>query len=403
MYTFQPYVFTENSPNGIVKPKGRMLSRIRCDGKNLYIYKGMDPTTAVDFQDELTDSLFDESRSDFLDIWVYNLAGQQWRLMRNDSNLPDDKDIIFGTIFESNYLVIWTIRVPFDDELSSRKGRLHIYDLNTESALARKTSGQIPNSTFALNLIRHGKYIYTVGIERDYENFSDVYKLNMENGVWEVVYICRGLDANEPVGRLGHTLVYDNNMIYIFGGFSDDHGLDTFSFVEIPGFDLEKCCWKIVETRADENHIPHYPTERGDFGLASYTDPDSGEINIIISGGTDIDSEDALNDVWRLNLTSLKWTCLERFGTVLPHSVENNSMAVSPSGKLLTFGGLIFNNDPESPTCISSLHSTWLRIPKLTDICWEAVFHYYPDLKSMTDKEIMSLGLPLQLLKSRIN
>ncbi|XP_057322187.1 kelch domain-containing protein 10 homolog [Microplitis mediator] len=402
MYTFQPYIFTEHSLNGIAKSEER-ISTIRCDGKNLYIYEGMDPTTAVDFQDELTDSLFDASKSDFRDIRVYNLAGQQWRLMRNDSNLPDDKDIIFGTIFESNYLVIWTIRGPFDDELSSLKGRLHIYDLNTESALARKTSGQIPNSSLPVNLIRHGKYIYTVGIEKDYKNFSDVYKLNIENGVWEVVYTCRGLDANEPVGRINHTLVYGNNMIYIFGGVIYGPRLNPSSLVQISAFDLEKCCWKIMDTHGDENHIPQYPSKRDHFGVTSYTDPDSGEIHVVISGGMVNDIRDTFNDVWRLNLTSFKWTCLERFGTVLPCPVNNHSMTVSPAGKLFTFGGCIFNNDTQQGLCLSTLHSTWLRIPKLTDICWEAVFHYYPNLKSMTDEEIMSLGLPLQLLKSHIN
>ncbi|XP_057322186.1 kelch domain-containing protein 10 homolog [Microplitis mediator] len=403
MYTFQPYVFTEHSPNGIAKPKGRIKSNIGCDGKNLYVYEGMDPTTAVAFRDESTGSLFDESRSDFRDIWVYNLAEQQWRLMRNDSNLPHDKDINFGAIFESNYLVTWTIRVPFNDKLSSRKGRLHIYDLNTESALARRTTGQIPNPSFPQNFIRHGKYIYTVGIEKNYENFSDVYKLNMENGVWEVVYICRGLVANEPVGRMNSTLVYGNNMIYIFGGVMDGSGLNPFSFVQISAFDIEKCRWKIIDTLGDENHIPQYPSERDHFGVTSYTDPGSGEINVIISGGTVDNNRDTFNDVWRLNLTSLKWTCLERFGTVLPCHIDSHSMTVSPAGKLFTFGGYIFNNDTQQGLCLSTLHSTWLRIPKLTDICWEAVFHYYPNLKAMTDKEIKSLGIPPHFFKSRIN
>ncbi|XP_008548867.1 kelch domain-containing protein 10 homolog [Microplitis demolitor] len=401
MYAFKPHVFTEHSPNSIAKPEGRMKSKIRCDGKNLYIYNGKDPTV-VDYRDLSDDLLFVATKPEFRDIWVYNLAGQQWRLMRNESNLPDNNDLIFGTIFESNYLVICTIRVPFNDELSSRKCRLHICDLITESVLVQGTSGQIPYPSFALNLIRHGKHFYTVGITRDLEEFSDVYKLNMENGVWEVVYSCRGLDSNEPIGRSGHTLVYGNSMIYIFGGAGDGPGLDAFSFVKISAFDLENCCWKVVETHGDENYIPHYPTEREDFGVTSYTDPDSGEINVVVSGGT-VDHNDAFNDVWSLNLSSLKWTCLERFGTVLPCYVDSHSMTISPAGKLFTFGGYIFNNDMEQGTCSSSLNSTWLRIPNLTDICWEAVFHYYPDLKSMTDEEIISLGIPPQLLKSRIH
>lgn len=80
--------------------------------------------------------------------------------------------------------------------------------------------------------------------------------------------------------------------------------------------------------------------------MTSYTDPDSGEINVVVSGGT-VDHNDAFNDVWSLNLSSLKWTCLERFGTVLPCYVDSHSMTISPAGKLFTFGGYIFNNDME--------------------------------------------------------
>ncbi|XP_057321779.1 kelch domain-containing protein 10 homolog isoform X2 [Microplitis mediator] len=405
MYAFKPHVFTEHSPISIAKPEGRLISSIRCDDKNLYTYNGIILTSS--------------GRINSRDLWVYNLAGQQWRSMRNEHFLPCTHELIIGTIYESNYLVICTIQVPFNDEQSSQKCLLHICDLNTESVVVQETSGQIPDSLYPRNLIRHGKYYYTVGITRNNEGFSDVYKLNTENNVWEIVYICRGLDANEPYRRSGHTLVYSNNMIYIFGGGRDDDPvLDAYCLKEIWAFDLEKCCWKKKDTHGDENHTPQYPSNREGFGITSYTDPDSGEINVIISGGTGFDyeycDEDGwqgyylnnmvvFNDVWRLNLTSLKWTCLERFGTVLPSHVEDHSMTVSPAGKLFTFGGFIFGNDMRHGTCPSTLHSTWLRIPNLTDMCWEAVFHYYPDLKSMTDKEIISLGIPPKLLKSRIN
>ncbi|XP_057322067.1 kelch domain-containing protein 10 homolog [Microplitis mediator] len=400
IFAFKPHVFTEHFPTSDVQPKGRIISKIRCDDKNVYIYNGKDSTVMNNRDPPNVLSLF-STKPEFRGIWVFNLLRQQWRLMRNERNLPDDNDFIFGTLFESNYLVIWTIEVPSNNKVSSRKSRLHICDLNTENVYVQETDGQVPISSFALDLIRHGKYLYTVGIVRGFKFFPDVYKLNIENGVWEVVYICRGLDANEPVGRVGHSLVYGNKMIYIFGGTADDPGLDLLSFIRIPAFDLEKCCWKIVDTHGDENHTPQYPAAREDFGVTSYTDPDSGEMNVIISGGGYDDN--VFNSIWRLNLTSLKWTCLERFGTVLPHFVENNSMTVSPAGKLFTFGGYIYDYDMEQGFCISTLHSTWLRIPKLTDICWEAIFHYYPNLTSMTDEELYSLGIPLHLLKPRIN
>ncbi|XP_057331210.1 kelch domain-containing protein 10 homolog [Microplitis mediator] len=392
MYTFKPHVFTEHFSNNITRPEERTKSHIHCNGKNVYIYGG--ENISIDGSENEIDYRF-------CDVWSYSLTGKQWREMTNEEDLPADlDDLVFGAIFEANYLVLCSIQEPLNDELSSKKCRLHIYDLNTGSLRVRETNGQIPKSFLEDNLIRLGKYLYTVGIIRGREMFSDVYKLNIEDGIWEVVYSCRGLNANEPDDRSGHTIVYDNNMIYMFGG------LKAEAFDEIPAFDLEKRCWKKVYTYGDKNHIPHYPTERECFGVTSYTDPDSGEINVIISGGQEYDDNRdyyRFNDIWQLNLTSSKWTCLERFGAVLPHYVTSNSMAVSPAGQLFTFGGFTFPHDMEQGTSLSTLHSTWLRIPKLTDICREAVFHYFPNLTSMTEEEINSLSLPSQLLKLRIN
>ncbi|XP_057322940.1 kelch domain-containing protein 10 homolog [Microplitis mediator] len=400
MYAFKPHVFTKHSIYSITKPEEKMEAIICCDGKNSYFIGKS------------------ASNSEFYNIWEYNLAGQQWRLLisiRRLNNSLYTNDLIIGTVFESNYLVICTLprqntrRRSFNDELSSRTCQLHVCDLNSKSSIVRRTSGQVPYHSFRHNFIRHGKYLYIVGIERDYnKTFFDVYKLNMENDVWEVDYICRGLDANEPVGGgLNHTLVYSNNMIYIFGDCGLGRRRGPFSFLKIWAFDLEKSCWKIIETYGDENHTPQYPTDRNEVCVTSYTDPDSGEVNVIISGGSfhnrECDVYVKLSDVWRLNLTSLKWTCLERFGTVLPYHAYSHSMTISPAGKLVLFDSDMSDIDVEQEYGGSALHSTWLRIPKLTDICWEAVFHYFPNLKSMTDKEIMSLGLPLQLLKSRIN
>ncbi|XP_057321487.1 kelch domain-containing protein 10 homolog [Microplitis mediator] len=410
MYAFKPHVFTKHSLYSITKPEGKIKALICGDGKNLY------------FNGESA------SDSEFHNIWEYNLAGQQWRLLisiRCLSKSPFTYDSIIGTILESNYLVICPIESqdtrPFNDELSSLTSQLHVCNLNSKSSLVRRTSGRIPNPSFPHNFIRHGKYLYTVGVSRDGGLFSDVYKLNMENDVCEIVYTCRGLDANEPVGRWYHTLVYGNNMIYIFGGYDLRPGKGPFSFPKISAFDLQNCCWKKIDTHGDgdENHTPRYPTGREGFSVTSYTDPDSGETNVIISGGADfkyeykIDDEGrerfhralliGFSDVWRLNLTSLKWSYLQRFGIVLPRHVSDHSTTISPTGKLFIFDEHISDNDKEQKTCNSALYSTWVRIPKLTDICWEAVLHYFPNLKSMTDKEIISLGIPLQSFKSRIN
>ena len=46
-----------------------------------------------------------------------------------------------------------------------------------------------------------------------------------------------------------------------------------------------------------------------------------------------------------------------------------------------------------------SMLSVWLIIPKLTEICWEAVNHYYPNLQNYTPNELLQIGIPLKYVK----
>ncbi len=45
------------------------------------------------------------------------------------------------------------------------------------------------------------------------------------------------------------------------------------------------------------------------------------------------------------------------------------------------------------------MFSCWVKIPKLRDMCWEALNHYYPDLDSRNVPELIAEGVPRDLLK----
>lgn len=113
---------------------------------------------------------------------------------------------------------------------------------------------------------------------------------------------------------------------------------------EIPAFDLERNEWTLLQTHGDIGHNPWVPGARRCHGCVQYSDEQTGDVNVVISGG--YTEAHMYDDVWRLNLPRLQWTCLKKFGTILPRPVYFHSAALTPAGRMYTFGGII-QDEPE--------------------------------------------------------
>lgn len=47
----------------------------------------------------------------------------------------------------------------------------------------------------------------------------------------------------------------------------------------------------------------------------------------------------------------------------------------------------------------NAVHSAWLTIPKLSEICWQALNHYYPYLKNSSSDKLLHMGIPLKFVR----
>jgi len=47
----------------------------------------------------------------------------------------------------------------------------------------------------------------------------------------------------------------------------------------------------------------------------------------------------------------------------------------------------------------NAVYSAWLTIPKLSEICWEALNYYWEDLKDASPDELLSMGIPLKFVQ----
>ncbi|KAG8041767.1 hypothetical protein G9C98_007071 [Cotesia typhae] len=273
------------------------------------------------------------------EIWKYNLSTGVWLCLPKQQYLPTNSEIILGMTFKSDKLIVAT----WNENQS--KGYLYTHHLKDENRVVKiKAKGPIPERSIIHNFVNHGSYLYTIG---NNHNLS-VYRVDPETAIWEKL--------------------------------SPENGND------FPG------------TTGDPNNDKPFPDVRTNFGNSSYVDLLTKDVSVIISGGNM--NHTIYNDIWQLNLRTLQWTCLNKFGFTLPQPVCEHDALITFKGKMYIFGGRIKNTNDRLIE-INTLYSSWLRIPRLTDICWDAVNHYYKDLNTKTDEELFNLGLPVNIVKSR--
>lgn len=138
-------------------------------------------------------------------------------------------------------------------------------------------------------------------------------------------------------------------------------------------------------------HYIGYPEPRRCHGAVQISY--NSNIQIFVTGGHD--GENIFNDLWRLDLQTYQWTYFNLCR--LPQPTYFHATAVTPEGKLYVFGGN-FSVD-EDVRRSNAVFSTWLCIPKLSEICWESVLYYSPNLHKLKSHDLIDLGLPRRFLQ----
>lgn len=153
-------------------------------------------------------------------------------------------------------------------------------------------------------------------------------------------------------------------------------------------FDISTNKWQYFKTLPDiKNLSTPYPTKRCYYGWAQcVTQPEY----VYMSGGTN--GFNFFSDIWRLNLSTLQWCNLTP--CKLPKSMFLHSSTIVPSGRIYYYNGVV-RNDSNLMYQKDDILCAWVRIPKLKDICWDAMLYYFKNqlLKSSIE-DLQNLGLP---------
>ncbi|XP_076160158.1 scruin like at the midline isoform X3 [Ptiloglossa arizonensis] len=316
----------------------------------------------------------------------------QWQRLPGQDNMPNEL-ASNAVILRGNTLMVYGgTGVPFGESCSNR---LYLCNLNNGKMDIVPAKGDLPDPHYGQAIIYHGCYLYTVGGTSGFAYTCDIHRFDLRTGIWEKVYICSGIDQNEPSGRYRHELAFDGRLIYVLGGGT---GSESFGFLQIHAFDLEMKKWVMLTTSGD-NEDNTVPEPRRCHGCVQYTDQNTGVISVIISGG--YNGEQGLlrskifSDVWRLDLNNLQWTCLRK--CKIPRPLYFHSAALTPEGLMYTFGGTINKNNKVVRT--DAVYSVWLRIPKLSEICWQALIHYFPHLCRKSRHQLLLMGVPSKFVQ----
>lgn len=385
-YAFRAFQYEKISPNkGSKLPFPRSGHRIGADSSNFYSFGGYNPWVRDEVEQNEDDDFWIQSYPLFQELWKFNFASREWTKFRNSETLPMEL-ASNALILHGNILMVYGgTGSPFGIRCSNQ---LYVCKVNDENSIMMEvnTTGQLPLPLYGQALVFHNDYLYTIGGTTGLSYTCDIHRLNMKTMNWEIVYLCNGLSEYEPKGRYRHEVGFDGRNIYVLGGGTTE---EAYGFQHIPSFDVEKNIWYRQKTVRDVNR--GYPEPRRCHGAVQISY--NSNIQIFVTGGHD--GENIFNDLWRLDLQTYQWTYFNLCR--LPQPTYFHATAVTPEGKLYVFGGN-FSVD-EDVRRSNAVFSTWLCIPKLSEICWESVLYYSPNLHKLKSHDLIDLGLPRRFLQ----
>ncbi|PSN30842.1 Kelch domain-containing protein 10 [Blattella germanica] len=380
-YKFKPFIFVKRGPNVSNKcraPYARSGHRVVCDEKNLYSFGGYNPALSNDTY-LIEDSVWQENRPLFKELWKYNFASRIWTRLSCSGSIPNELASSAVLLKGGTMIIYGGTGYPFGAQCSNQ---LHVCNFREDYKIQPvKAEGSFPPQQYGQALILDGSYLYTVGGTTGFDYTADVHRLDLRTGIWEEIYICTGKVYGEPKGRYRHELAFDGTKIYLLGGGTAD--------LEIPAFNLSTGLWENLVTRCDPDAPPvGVPAPRRCHGCVQMPGNGHQQTSVFICGG--YDGEEIFRDVWRLELQTLQWTRMLK--SSFPRAVYFHSVAITPAGCMYSFGGITESQNNTKRT--ADVYRAWMCIPKLAEICWEAILHYNPNLYQLPKDKLLNYGLP---------
>ncbi|CAG9783896.1 unnamed protein product [Diatraea saccharalis] len=384
-YVFEPFKVTEVKYRGSDWPRPRSGHRIACDDAHIYCFGGYNPSLPLSHL-QRENSTWSPARPLFKELWSFSIASRKWKQHRVVENMPEEL-ASNAMCMNGRFLMIFGgTGAPFGNRCSNDvivwrtcagDARLQVLDV----------TGTRPPGLYGQAILCHNGCFYTVGGTNGFAYNCDIYRLDLRTLVWEPVFVGTGQEG-EPIGRYRHEVARVDNKLYIIGGGTGEW---AFELMELPMYDLETNTWSILTPKADDTIKDSQAPLPRKCHSAVQIDTPSG-VQVFVAGGSD--GQGVFEDIWRLNLPDLQWNLMQK--TVLPNPLYFHSSTVTSYGCMYVFGGIEPKEDATSRNNI--LYKVWLRIPKLSEICWEAMLNFHPNLDQVGRMNLLDIGIPIHFV-----
>ncbi|XP_055838665.1 kelch domain-containing protein 10 homolog [Episyrphus balteatus] len=359
-------------------PVSRSGHRIIASDGHLYSLGGYNPRSARAAARHGRCLLFQE-------LWSYNFATKKWNLLMDSQTRNMPQELASNALAIHNNLLIshGGTGYPFGECCSND---CHIFVTGQHRRVFRLTvEGDLPTAQYGPGIVIHDDYLYTIGGTTGFDYSCDVYRLNLKTKVWENVYICRPEMRDDPEGRYRHEVVYDGNHIFILGGGTS---MTVYDLQTIPAFNLKSNTWDYFETKPDPTIRAGMPKPRKCFSCVQLDTPNG--VEAYITGGLQSDFQTYFADVWKINFRTMQWTLIKT--AVLPRPLYFHSATTPGNGCMYIFGGIEYNKTAMRRR--NDLYKMWMTIPKLSEMCWDAITFYNPNLDKYKRNYLLKIGIP---------
>lgn len=96
-------------------------------------------------------------------------------------------------------------------------------------------------------------------------------------------------------------------------------------------------------------------------------------------------------------MRTMQWKLIQT--SSLPTRVHSHSAGHTENGCMYIYGGSTITDEMRVQVN-TNVHKMWLTIPKLKDMCWDAVTYYNDNLDGADYKALHSVGIPPNCIDS---
>lgn len=365
----------------ILVPIGNHVRNLPCpvarSGHRIIVYKGnVFAFGGYSPRDPITNDIIEQpnNRRLFQELWKFNFASKTWFNLQTSGTMPSEVASHAAVLVDNFILAYGGTGVPFGNSSSNST---HLCNLDTLEWCTLTTTGDKPQRLYGQAIALHNGKMYVIGGTTGFDYTMSVHCLDFHTKVWTRLDNLKKQNY-VPLPRYRHEIVVLDNTIFVFGGGT---AMDCFDFEKIPTFSLTDNTWSKVSTTTTSV----YPEARLCHGSVQI------ENDVYICGGHD--GRTIFSDIWKINLKQLEW---KRLNVELPIPLYFHSVAMSEEGQLFIFGGVTNTREEIRTNLILSI---WLKIPTLSDMCWQALLSYIPDIAQMDKKDLFLAGVPLKYLE----